>query len=37
MVMAKAKEDMSREFLEQSSKLNTKITFMGRKHEIEMQ
>lgn len=37
MMMAKVKEDMSHEFVEQTSKLNTQISFLTRKHEIEMQ
>ena len=35
--MAKVKEDMSHGFVEQTSKLNTQISFLTRKHEIEMQ
>jgi hypothetical protein len=36
-MMAKVKEDMSHGFVEQTSKLNTQISFLTRKHEIEMQ
>lgn len=35
-MMAKVKEDMSHEFVEQTSKLNTQISFLTRKHELEM-
>lgn len=37
MLMAKVKEDMSHELVEQASKLNTQISFLTRKHELEMQ
>ena len=36
MMMAKVKEDMSHEFVDQSSKLTTQISFLTRKQQIEM-